>query len=193
MLASASNALIICFGVKPPSIKVQDVAESEQVQVRYYDVIYKLLDEIKEAMAGLLDPVKSVRILGQVEVREIFNITKVGQVAGCYVTDGRVTRGARAKLIRDRETVYDGRVATLKREKNDVREVLSGYECGLSLEGFSDVQRGDHLEIYQIEETAATVDLINQAVERAAAAEAVKADSASRERAEAESEAGLGS
>ncbi|MDR1677323.1 MAG: translation initiation factor IF-2, partial [Deltaproteobacteria bacterium] len=174
MLASASNALIICFGIKPPSIKVQEVAESEEVQVRYYDVIYKLLEDIKEAMAGLLDPIKNVKILGQVEVRAIFNITKVGQVAGCYVTDGKVTRGARAKLIRGKETIYDGRIATLKREKNDVREVLSGYECGLSLEGHSDVHEGDHLEIYQIEETAATVDQINEAVERAAAQAAIK-------------------
>jgi translation initiation factor IF-2 len=176
MLASASNALIICFGVKPPAAKVQDVAESELVQVRYYDVIYKLLDDIKEAMAGLLDPVRSVKVIGQVEVRAVFNITKVGQVAGCYVTDGRILRGAKAKLIRNRETIYDGRIATLKREKNDVREVLAGYECGLSLEGFGDVSEGDRLEVYQIEETAATVDLINEAMERSA--EALKNEAA---------------
>jgi translation initiation factor IF-2 len=169
MLASASKALIICFGVKPPSNKVQDVAESEQVQVRYYDVIYKLLEDLKEAMAGLLDPVKSVKILGQGEVRAVFNITKVGQVAGCFISDGRATRGARVKLIRGKEVVYDGRVASLKRGKSDVREVLSGYECGVSLDGHEDVLVGDHLEFYQIEETAATVDLVNQAVERAAA------------------------
>ncbi|MDR1295933.1 MAG: translation initiation factor IF-2 [Deltaproteobacteria bacterium] len=186
MLASASNALIICFGVKPPAAKVQEVAESEQVQIRYYDVIYKLLDDIKEAMAGLLDPVKSVKVIGQVEVRQVFNISKVGLVAGCYVTDGKVSRGARAKLVRNKETIFDGRVATLKREKNDVREVLAGYECGLSLDGYSAVQQGDRLEVYQIEETAATVDLINEAMERSAA-EAAKNEAARQ------SEAGAGS
>jgi translation initiation factor IF-2 len=170
MLASASKALIICFGLKAPSAKVQDVAEAEQVQVRCYDVIYKLLDDIKEAMAGLLDPVKSEKSLGQAEVRAVFVITKVGQVAGSYVTDGKVTRGARVRLARGREVVYDGRVASLKREKLDVREVVSGYECGISLENFNDAQVGDRLEFYQIEETAATVALINEAVERAAEA-----------------------
>ncbi|MDR1658364.1 MAG: translation initiation factor IF-2 [Deltaproteobacteria bacterium] len=170
MLASASNALVICFGVKPPSSKVTDVADSVQVQVRYYDVIYKLLDDIKEAMAGLLDPVKSEKILGQAEVRQVFTITKVGVVAGSYVTDGKVTRGARVRLYRGRESIYDGRVSTLKREKNDVREVLSGYECGINLDNYSDIQVGDRLEFYQIEETAATVELVNEAVERAAEA-----------------------
>jgi translation initiation factor IF-2 len=181
MLASASNALIICFGIKPPAIKVQEVAESEQVQIRYYDVIYKLLEDIKEAMAGLLDPIKNVKIIGQIEVRAVFNITKVGQVAGCYVTDGKVARGSRIKLIRDKEIVYDGRVSSLKREKNDVREVLAGYECGISLEGHSDIQQGDHLEVYQVEETAATVDQINAAVERAAAEAANKIQAAEAE------------
>jgi translation initiation factor IF-2 len=178
MLASASNALIICFGLKTPPGKVQEMADSEQVQIRSYDVIYKLLEELKEAMAGLLDPIKNVKVIGQVEVRAIFNITKVGQVAGCSVSDGRVARGARVKLLRGKEAVYAGRVATLKREKNDVREVLSGYECGIGLEGHSDVRVGDRLEVYQIEETAATVDLINEAVERAAAqaAQAVQAE-----------------
>jgi translation initiation factor IF-2 len=176
MLASASKALIICFGVKPPSIKVQDVAEAEQVQVRYYDVIYKLLDDIKEAMAGLLDPVKSEKILGQAEVRAVFTITKVGLVAGSYITEGKVVRGARARIYRGKEIVYDGRVSSLKREKTDVREVVSGYECGICLEGHNIVEIGDRIEVYQIEETAATVAIINEAVERAAerAAEALR-------------------
>jgi translation initiation factor IF-2 len=191
MLASASKALIICFGLKPPSAKVQDVAEAEQVQVRSYDVIYKLLDDLKEAMAGLLDPVKSEKTLGLAEVRAVFTITKVGQVAGSYVLDGKVSRGARARLSRGREVVYDGRVASLKREKSDVREVLSGYECGISLENFSDVQVGDRVEFYQIEETAATVDLINEAVERAAVASRAAEASKAAEAAEAaEADAG---
>jgi translation initiation factor IF-2 len=170
MLASASKALVIGFGFKPATGKVSDLAEAEQVQVRYYDVIYKLLDDIKEAMAGLLDPVKSEKILGQAEVRAVFAITKVGVVAGSYVSDGKVARGCKVRLIRDGETVYDGRVASLKREKSDVREVSSGFECGVHLEGRNDVKIGDKMEFYQIEETAATVDLINEAVERAAEA-----------------------
>jgi translation initiation factor IF-2 len=170
MLASASNALVIGFGLKSPTGKVADVAEAEQVQIRYYDVIYKLLDDIKEAMAGLLDPVKSEKTLGQAEVRAVFTITKVGVVAGSYVSEGKVVRGCKVRLTRGGEVAYDGRVGSLKREKSDVREVLAGFECGISLEGRNDVKVGDHLEFYQIEETAATVALINEAVERAAEA-----------------------
>jgi translation initiation factor IF-2 len=167
MLASASKALIICFGLKPSAAKVHEVAEAEQVQVRYYDVIYKLLDDIKEAMAGLLDPVKSEKILGQAEVRAVFTITKVGLIAGSYISEGKVIRGAKARLFRGNQIIYDGRVGSLKREKTDVREVVSGYECGICLEGHSDIEVGDRIQIYQIEETAATVAIINEAVERA--------------------------
>jgi translation initiation factor IF-2 len=186
MLASASKALVICFGVRPPS-KVMDVAEAEQVQVRYYDVIYKLLDDIKEAMAGLLDPVKSEKALGKAEVRAVFMITKVGQVAGSYVTEGKLLRGARARLLRGGSVIYDGKIATLKREKNDVREVLNGFECGIGLEGNSEVQVGDIVEAYQIEETAATVALINEAVERA---EQARSDEQAKNEEQARVEAG---
>jgi translation initiation factor IF-2 len=168
MLAAASSALIICFGVKPSGGRVQELAEAEQVQIRYYDVIYKLLDDLKEAMAGLLDPVKSETILGVAEVRAIFNITKVGQVAGSSVAEGKIVRGAKARVRRGKQVVYDGKVGTLKREKNDVREVLEGYECGIGLENWGASEVGDRIECYQVEETAATVELVNQAVERAA-------------------------
>ncbi|MDR2405171.1 MAG: translation initiation factor IF-2 [Deltaproteobacteria bacterium] len=167
MLASASNALIICFGLKTAIGRVQDIAEAEAVQIRYYNVIYKLIDDLKEAMAGLLDPVKSEKILGFAEVRTVFNISKVGPIAGCAVSEGRILRGARARLHRGKDIVYDGKVATLKRVKNDVREVLEGYECGIGLENFGDIMEGDRIECYQVEEIAPTVDLINQAVERA--------------------------
>ncbi|MDR2421991.1 MAG: translation initiation factor IF-2, partial [Deltaproteobacteria bacterium] len=166
MLASASKALIICFGVRPTA-QIQELAEREQVQVRHYNVIYKLLEDIKEAMAGLLDPIKSEKVLGQADVRAIFLITKVGPVAGSYVVDGKIQRGARARLLRDGKPIYEGRIGSLKREKADVREVTSGHECGICLDNFSDVRVGDRIEAYQIEETAATVDLINEAVERA--------------------------
>jgi translation initiation factor IF-2 len=166
MLASASNALVICFGIRPAA-QIQELAEREQVQVRHYNVIYKLLEDIKEAMAGLLDPVKSEKVLGQAEVRAIFSITKVGQVAGSFVLEGKIQRGSRARLWRDGKSVYEGRIGSLKREKSDVREVTSGYECGICLENYGDVAVGDRIEVYQIEETAATVELINEAVERA--------------------------
>ena len=167
MLASASNALVICFGVRPPA-KVQELADAEHIQIRYYDVIYQLIDDIKEAMAGLLDPVKSEKVLGRAEVRATFLVSRVGTIAGSYVTDGKVVRGAKARLLRDGVVIHDGRLASLKRVKEDAREVLSGYECGIGFENYNDVKVGDHIEAYQIEETAATVDLINEAVARAA-------------------------
>ena len=167
MLASASKALVICFGVRP-QLKVQELAEAESIQIRYYDVIYQLIDDIKEAMAGLLDPVKSEKVLGRAEVRATFQVSRVGTIAGSYVTDGKMMRGARARLLRDGLVVHDGRLASLKRMKDDVREVLNGYECGIGFENYNDVKVGDHIEAYQIEETAATVELINEAVARAA-------------------------
>ena len=167
MLASASNALVICFGVRPQS-KVQELAEAERIQIRYYDVIYQLIDDIKEAMAGLLDPVKSEKVLGRAEVRATFQVSRVGTIAGSFVTDGKVVRGARARLLRDGVVIHDGRLSSLKRVKEDAREVLNGYECGIGFENYNDVKMGDHIEAYQIEETAATVDLINEAVARAA-------------------------
>ena len=187
MLASASNALIICFGVRP-STKVQEMADAEHIQIRYYDVIYKLIDDIKEAMAGLLDPVKSEKVLGRAEVRQTFMVTKVGMIAGSYVQDGKIVRGAKARLLRDGVVVHDGRISSLKRLKDDVREVASGYECGIGFENYNDVKIGDHIEAYQIEETAATVDLIDEAVARAAKdrAAAERAAAAEKEKAEAE-------
>ncbi len=187
LLASASNALIICFGVRPPA-KVQEMADAEHIQIRYYDVIYKLIDDIKEAMAGLLDPVRSEKVLGRAEVRMTFTVTKVGTIAGSYVTDGKILRGARARLLRDGVVVHDGRISSLKRVKDDAREVASGYECGIGLENYNDVKISDVIEAYQIEETAATVDLIDEAVARAAKdrAAAEKAGKIAAEKAAAE-------
>ncbi len=187
LLASASHALVICFGVRPPT-KVQELADAEHIQIRYYDVIYQLIDDIKEAMAGLLDPVRTEKVLGRAEVRQVFMVTKVGTIAGSYVLDGKILRGARARLLRDGVVVHDGRISSLKRLKDDAREVASGYECGIGLDNYNDVKIGDHIEAYQVEETAATVDLIDEAVARAtkaaekAAAEKVAADKAAAER-----------
>ncbi|MDR1920147.1 MAG: translation initiation factor IF-2 [Candidatus Adiutrix sp.] len=185
MLASASHALVICFNVRP-SGKVQELAEAEHIQIRYYDVIYKLIDDIKEAMAGLLDPVKSEKVLGRAEVRATFIVTKVGAIAGSYVTDGKITRGARARLLRDGVVVHDGRLSSLKRMKDDAREVSSGYECGIGFENYNDVKIGDHIEAYQVEETAATVELIDEALARAAKDRAAAAKEAAREKAGSE-------
>lgn len=184
MLASASNALVICFSVRPAT-KVQEMADQENIQIRYYDVIYKLIDDIKEAMAGLLDPVKSEKILGRAEVRQTFMVTKVGTIAGSYVLDGKIVRGSRGRLLRDGVVVHDGRISSLKRIKDDAKEVASGYECGIGFDNYNDVKVGDHIEAYQIEETAATVDLIDQAVARAAKNKVI----ADREKAKADAEA----
>lgn len=166
MLASASRALIIGFGVRPTA-KVQELADHEGVEIRYYDIIYKLIDEVKEAMAGLLDPVRSEKNLGQAEVREVFNVSKVGVIAGCYVTSGKMQRGAKARLLRDGVVIYEGQIASLRRLKDDVREVVSGYECGIGLERYNDIKIGDVIEAYLVEEKAATVELIEAGLEKA--------------------------
>ncbi|MBU2547775.1 MAG: translation initiation factor IF-2, partial [Proteobacteria bacterium] len=156
MLASASNALVIGFNVRP-NAKVQDLAEHEKIQIRFYDIIYKLIDEVKEAMAGMLDPIKQEKVIGRAEVREAFHITKIGTIAGSSVTDGKIVRGSNARLLREDVVVYDGRISSLKRFKEDAREVLTGYECGIGLDNYNDIKSGDVIEAYIIEEVAATL------------------------------------
>ncbi len=148
LLASASDAIIIGFNVRPTA-KVKELAEHENVDIRFYDIIYKLMDEIKSAMAGLLAPVSREEYLGQADVRKVYTLPKVGAVAGCLVSDGKVTRNAGVRLLRDSVVVYTGRLASLKRFKDDVREVLKGYECGMSLENFNDIKIGDVLEFFE--------------------------------------------
>ena len=157
MLASASNALVVGFNVRPNS-KVQELAEQEKIQIRFYDVIYKLIDEIKEAMAGMLEPIFQEKTLGRAEVRLPYHVSKVGTVAGSAVIDGKVVRGAKARLLRDDVVVYDGKIVSLKRFKDDAKEVLSGYECGIGLENYNDIKAGDIIEAYTVEELAATLD-----------------------------------
>ena len=154
MLASASNAIVVGFNVRP-DVKAQSIAEKESVDLRLYTIIYNLVDEIKAAMEGMLAPVIKEEIVGRASVREVFRITKVGNVAGCYVTDGKITRGAKVRLIRDNVVIYDGKLAALKRFKDDVKEVASGYECGMSIEGYNDIKTGDVLELYMLREEAA--------------------------------------
>ncbi len=154
MLASASRAIIIGFNVRPEA-KAKKLAVQEGVDVRFYKVIYDAIDDMKAAMEGLLAPEEREKVIGSAEVREVFQVPKVGAVAGCYVTDGHVTRGARVRVLRDGVLVYDGALASLKRFKDDVKEVRAGYECGIGVEKFNDVKAGDTFEFYVIEEVAA--------------------------------------
>ena len=156
-LAFASHALVLGFNVRP-NAKVQDMADQEGVQIRFYDVIYRLIDEIKEAMVGLLEPIKEEKVLGRAEVREVFHVSKVGTIAGSSVSDGKILRGSRARLLRDNVVIYDGKVISLKRFKDDAKEVLTGYECGIGLENYNDIKAGDVVEAYVVEERAATLD-----------------------------------
>ncbi len=156
MLASASNAIIIGFNVRPEA-KAKKLAEQEGVDIRFYKVIYDAIDEIKAAMAGVLAPEKVEKVIGTAEVREVFQAPKVGAVAGCYVTDGIVQRGAHVRVLREGVLIYDGVLASLRRFKDDVREVKAGYECGMSVEKFNDIKVGDTFEFYVIEEVAATL------------------------------------
>ncbi|MFZ5425381.1 MAG: translation initiation factor IF-2 [Thermodesulfobacteriota bacterium] len=157
ILASASEAIVIGFNVRP-SVKVKDTAERENVDLRFYDIIYKLVDEIKAAMSGMLAPVFKEQYLGQAEVRQTFSVPKIGLVAGCGVLDGKITRNAQVRLLRDGVVVYTGKLASLKRFKDDVKEVTKGYECGMGLENFNDVKVGDVIEAFETVEEKDTLD-----------------------------------
>jgi len=150
ILASASNAIIIGFNVRPePAAKT--TAEQEKVDIRLYRVIYHVIEEIESAMKGLLDPVYKEHVIGHAEVRNIFKISKVGTIAGCMVTSGKVTRSAEARLIRDGVVIYEGSIDTLKRFKDDAREVAQGLECGITLKNFNDIKEGDVIEAFVME------------------------------------------
>ena len=154
MLATASNAIIVGFNVRPEP-KAMALAEKEKIDVRLYNVIYNLIDDVKVAMEGMLEPVVREEILGRAEVREVFRVPRVGNVAGCYVTEGKVLRGVNVRVIRDNVVVYDGTIGSLRRFKEDVKEVASGYECGISIEKYNDIKVGDILEIYTLKEEMA--------------------------------------
>lgn len=150
-LANASNAIIVGFNVRPEP-NARNMAEQEKIDIRLHRVIYNVIDEIESALKGMLDPEFKELIIGQAEVRQVFKISKVGNIAGCYVTEGRITRDAGARVIRDGVVIYEGKLDTLKRFKDDVREVASGYECGLTLEKFNDIKEGDIIEAFIMEE-----------------------------------------
>ncbi|MBI4475719.1 MAG: translation initiation factor IF-2, partial [Acidobacteria bacterium] len=158
LLASASNAIIVAFNVRPDRNAVE-VAERERVEIRMHSVIYNVTDEIKKAMAGLLEPTFREVHLGSAEIREIFRVPKVGSVAGCVVLEGRITRAgdAQVRLVRDHVVVHEGKIASLRRFKDDVSEVKSGMECGIALERFNDLKIGDVIDVYVVERVAVTV------------------------------------
>ncbi|MFO1399211.1 MAG: translation initiation factor IF-2 [Burkholderiales bacterium] len=155
-LALASKAVVIGFNVRADA-QARKLAEGSGVQIRYYNIIYDAVDDVKAALSGMLSPEQKENRLGTVEVREVYRISKVGTVAGCYVTEGLVRRGSRVRLLRDNVVVHDGELDSLKRFKDDVREVKAGFECGLSLKNYNDVQKGDQLEVYEIVEVSRTL------------------------------------
>jgi translation initiation factor IF-2 len=155
-LAVASKAIILGFGVRGEPRALAE-AESAGIELRFYRIIYELIDDIKAALGGLLKPLIKEKNLGRVEVRQTFSAPKIGTIAGCYVVDGTVKRGGRIRLVRDSRVVHEGRMSSLKRFKDDVKEVQSGYECGLSIDGYNDVKVGDVIEVFEIEEVARTL------------------------------------
>ena len=151
LLASASDAIIIGFQVRP-SISARNLAEKEGIDIRMYSIIYEAINEIKSAMEGMLEPTEEENIVGNVEVRETYKISKIGTIAGCYVTNGNIIRKNKIRLIRDGIVVFNGKIKQLKRFKEDVNEVKNGYECGLSIEDFNDIKVGDIIESFEIKE-----------------------------------------
>ncbi|MFP8488390.1 translation initiation factor IF-2 [Gracilimonas sp. Q87] len=157
LLASASDAIIIGFQVRPTS-QARKLAEEEEIDIRLFSVIYDAVDEVRDALEGLLSPEIKEQMMGVVEVREIFKVSKVGTIAGCYVTEGKIERNNPIRLVRDGVVIYDGEIDALKRFKDDVREVTSGYECGISIKGYNDIKVGDNIESYKITEQKRTLE-----------------------------------
>ena len=149
-LAEASGAAIIGFNVRAHK-EARELAERVGVEIRYYNIIYDLVDDVKQAMSGLLAPGVRETMLGNAEILEIFDISKVGKIAGCRVTEGKVERGAHVRLIRDNVVIHEGKLSTLKRFKEDVREVVAGQECGMSFENYQDMRVGDVIECFRSE------------------------------------------
>jgi translation initiation factor IF-2 len=155
MLASASNAMVVGFNVRP-NAEARALAEREGVEIRTYRVIYQLTEDIEQALVGMLRPVRTEETIGEVEVRQLFRVSRLGTIAGSYVTNGQVRRGAQVRVVRDGTVIHETRIAQLKRFKDDVREVEEGFECGILLDGFNDVKEGDVLEVYETREVERT-------------------------------------
>jgi translation initiation factor IF-2 len=156
LLASASDAIIIGFNVRPTT-KVKELSIREHVDVRSYDVIYHALDDIKKAMVGMLEPIFVEEVIGNAEVRQLFHVPKIGTIAGCSVTEGKITRKASVRVIREGVVLFTGKIGSLRRVKDDVKEVLSGFECGIGIDNFNDLLEGDNLEAFVLNEVAASL------------------------------------
>ena len=150
-LAKVSNAIIIAFNVRPEAL-ARDMADKEEVEIKQYSVIYHAIEDVEAAMKGMLDPEFEEKVIGNAEIRQTFKVSNVGTIAGCYVTNGKVSRNAGIRIIRDNVVIHDGKLISLKRFKDDVKEVANGYECGIQIENFNDIQEGDILEVYVMEE-----------------------------------------
>lgn len=155
-LAQATGSIIFGFNVRAVG-GAKALADNEKIDIRYYSIIYDLVDDVKAALSGMLSPERREEILGYAEIRDVFNITKVGKVAGCYVTEGEVRRGAGVRLLRENVVIHEGKLKTLKRFKDEVKEVKQGYECGMAFENYDDIKAGDIIEAYEVKEIARTV------------------------------------
>ncbi|HYD48366.1 MAG TPA: EF-Tu/IF-2/RF-3 family GTPase, partial [Terriglobales bacterium] len=167
LLASASNAVVIGFNIRPEA-KASEVAEREGVDVRLYNIIYDVQNDLQKAMEGMLEPTLREKVVGRAEVRQVFSIPNIGVVAGSYVVEGKIVRNAAARLVRDHVVIYTGKVGSLRRFKEDAREVQSGYECGIGLEDYLDIRAGDSIETFEMESVERR---LTQPVARAAYAE----------------------
>lgn len=156
ILAAASRAIIIGFNVRP-TLKAKEMAEQERIDIRLYKVIYDAIEDVEKALEGMLEPVQKEVVTGALEIREVFKISRIGSVAGCYVLNGKINRNSNVRLIRNDVEIYDGKLSSLKRFKDDVREVQAGYECGLTIENFNDIKQGDIVEAYEIVMEAQTL------------------------------------
>ena len=155
-LALASKAVIIGFNARADNA-ARKLAQASGVDIRYYNIIYEAVDEVKAAMSGMLSPDKKENVLGLVEIRQVYRISRIGSVAGCYVLEGLVRRSSQIRLLRDSVVIHTGELDSLKRFKDDVREVKNGFECGLSLKGYDEIQVGDQLEAFETVEVARTL------------------------------------
>jgi translation initiation factor IF-2 len=155
-LAMASRAVVVGFNTRADAA-ARKLAETSGVDVRYYNIIYDAVEEVKAALSGMLAPERKEQVIGMVEVRQVFRISKIGTVAGCYVQDGMVKRGAQVRVLRDNVVIHTGELDALKRFKDDVREVKSGFECGISLKSFQDLKEGDLFEVFEVLEVARTL------------------------------------
>jgi translation initiation factor IF-2 len=156
LLAAASRAIVVGFNIRPEK-NASELAEKEQIEIRLYTVIYALLDELKMAMTGLLEPTFKEVQRGRAEVREIFKVPKIGTIAGCHVIEGVIPRSSSVRLLRDNRVIHEGKISSLKRFKDDASEVRSGFDCGIGLERFQDLKPGDIIEAFVKEEVAAVL------------------------------------